>query len=528
MRRKLIRQLLAGIAVGALLVPVVVSPASAAPVSQVQSSQVRWEPCEQDGAALCGTLDVPVNWADPSGPTIELALAKRPATDPEARRGSLLVNPGGPGGSGVDSALWATYGDELRRHFDIIGFDPRGVARSAPVMCAVDKISALPADAIRTSADFTRMVTASRALADDCRSRSGPVFDHVNTLQVIRDIDAIRVAVGDPQLNFLGMSYGTLMAQQYAELFPTRVRAIVADSTMDHSLDARGFAVTQAATGQDSFNEFVAGCSRLPQCALHGRDIRAFWRRLLDRAGRGELPDPDDHSYKITKRDLVNFVLGNVNYQPYWLDIAAELERVDAGRPWGVPAARQSTEEQPPTVVPFAYQAVLCEDWNLGAQNIGQWRSIVDAAQLASPDLPDLPRAAIGAICLGWPSTADNPQRPVAPTNQAKLLFVNSLHDPATGYNWALGATAQFGDHAELLTYEGWGHIVYGRVACADEAIEAYLIDLVVPADGTRCAAAPPPGTESDQARGRSAGPSAEVPPLAPLRGTPALPTWLF
>ncbi|WBB51982.1 alpha/beta hydrolase [Verrucosispora sp. WMMD573] len=523
MRRKLIRRLLAGVTVGVVLAPLATSSASAAPAGDVQ-----WTPCEQDASALCGTLEVPVDWADPDGPTIELALAKRPATDPTVRRGSLIVNPGGPGGSGVDSALRATYGDALRRHFDIVGFDPRGVARSSPVMCTLEKINELPVEPLKTSSAFARMVSATRALADDCRANSGPVFDHVDTLQVIQDIDAIRAAVGDTQLNFLGMSYGTLMAQQYAEMYPTRVRAVVADSVMDHSQDARGFAVTQAATGQDSFDEFVAGCARLPQCALYGRNIRQFWQRLLDRAARGELPDPDDHTYKITQRDLVNFVLGNLNYQPYWLEIAAELERVDAGRPSGMSSAARAAAEEPPTVVPFAYQAVLCQDWNLKAANVTQWRSILADAQRVAPDLPDPPRASVGAICLGWPTPADNPQRRINPTNESQLLLVNSLHDPATGYNWALGAADQFADHAELLTYEGWGHIVYGRVSCADEAIEAYLIDQVVPAEGTRCAAAPPPGTTSARGRASSqdSGPVAQPP--VPLRSEPALPTWLF
>ncbi|MBX7268134.1 alpha/beta fold hydrolase [Micromonospora sp. Llam7] len=529
MRRKLIRRLFAGVTVVLVLVLVLV-PLAPSSASASLAGDVQWAPCEQDTSALCGTLEVPVDWSDPDGPTIELALAKRPATEPAVRRGSLIVNPGGPGGSGVDSVLWASYGDELRRHFDIVGFDPRGVARSSPIMCTLDKILDLPGGPIKTSGAFAAMVAASRALADDCRANTGPVFDHVDTLQVIRDIDAIRAAVGDAELNFFGMSYGTLMAQQYAEMYPNRVRAIVADSTMDHSQDARGFAVTQAATGQDSFDEFVAGCARLPQCALYGRDIRQFWQRLLDRAARGELPDPDDHSYKITQPDLVNFVLRNVNYQPYWLDIAAELERVDSGRPSGASAAASESAEEEPRVVPFAYQAVLCQDWNLAARDFRQWRSITAAAQLVAPDLPDPPRATVGAICLGWPTPAANPQRPVTPTNEAKLLFANSLHDPATGYNWALGAAEQFGDHAELLTYEGWGHIVYGRVACADEAIEAYLIDLVVPAEGARCAAAPPPGTASAGARGRAsspdAGPAAQ--PLVPLRGESELPTWLF
>ncbi|WP_422768781.1 alpha/beta hydrolase [Plantactinospora sp. WMMC1484] len=525
MRKPLIRKLVAGMAAGLAVIPLAPLAASAAPTGPVE-----WAPCAEDATALCGTLEVPVDWADPDGPTITLALAKRPATDPAARRGSLIVNPGGPNESGVNTALGGTYSGELRRHFDILGFDPRGVARSTPIMCSLDRILALYDGSVDTPAAFVEMVTTSRDLAADCRSRSGPVFDHVDTLQVVRDIDAIRSAVGDEKLTFFGMSYGTLMAQQYAELYPDRMRAIVADSTMDHSQDARGFAVTQAATAQDSFNEFVAGCARLTECALYGRDIRQFWHRLLDRAARGELPDPDDPSYRITQRELVGFVLRNLRYQPYWLDIASELERLDTGRPSTASAAAGQPADEPPTVVPFAYQAILCQDWDLKARDFTEWDSFLDAAQREAPDLPDPPGAQAGAICLGWPTPANNPQRPVTPANDTTLLFANALHDPATGYNWALGAAGQFGDRAELLTYEGWGHIVYGRVACADEAIDSYLIDLVVPANGTRCAAAPPPGTTSSAARSRAASPEADPPaaPLVPLRGDRELPTWLF
>ncbi|NLU78892.1 alpha/beta hydrolase [Micromonospora sp. HNM0581] len=522
MRRKMIRRLVAGVAVGVVLAPLAPLSASAS-----RTDDVQWMPCEQEASVLCGTLEVPVDWADPGGPTIGLALAKRPATGSVERRGSLIVNPGGPGGSGVDSVLRTDYGDELHRHFDIVGFDPRGVRRSSPIMCSLDRIAALPSGHIKTASNFAQMVAASRALADDCRAHTGPLFDHVDTLQVVQDIDAIRAAVGDEKLNFLGMSYGTLMAQQYAEMFPDRVRAVVADSVMDHSQDARGFAVTQAATGQDSFDEFVAGCSRLPQCALYGRDIRQFWHRLLDRAIRGELPDPDDLSYRITQRDLVTFVMNNLNYEPYWLYIAEVLEQVDAGRPSGAAAAEETVAEQPALVVPFAYQAVLCQDWNLAVNDFTAWRSIQDDAQQVAPDLPHPPRASVGALCLGWPTPANNPQQRIDPTNETKLLFTNSLHDPATGYNWALGAADQFGDHAALLTYEGWGHIVFGRVDCADEAVEAYLIDQIVPADGTRCAAAPPPGTTSARGRRPAQDPGPTAPPV-PLRGEPGLPTWLF
>ncbi|MEJ3745312.1 alpha/beta hydrolase [Actinomycetes bacterium KLBMP 9797] len=512
--------LVAAVTTGLALVHV--PAAQARPAAAQAAGAIGWTPCPEDASAECGTLQVPATWSQPGGPMIDMAVARRPATDPAARIGSLIVNPGGPDVSGVNMALWSHFGDDIRRRFDIVGFDPRGVARSTPIMCSISILNRLTS--VVDQASFDRMQAATRDLAADCRARSGPHFDHLDTLEVVRDIDALREAVGDPKLSFFGMSYGTLMAQQYAQVFPTRVRAIVADSNMDHSQDKVGFAATQAAAGQDTFDEFVAGCGRVPECALYGRDIRQFWQRLLDRARRHELPSPDDPSYFITEADLVGFVLRWLTAQPLWLEVAAELVRVDEGgsATGRAAAAPRIAADEPPTVVPFAYQAILCADWNIAPTDYPSYRAIEAYAQRFSPDLPRVPRAMVGAICLGWPP-ANNPQRRIVATNEAKVLLVNSRHDAATGYPWATRVAAQFGSRAVLVTYEGWGHIVYGRDQCADGIIERYLVSLEVPVPGTTCPAVPPPGTA---ATALDAGGSALAPALAPLGAAPEWPTW--
>lgn len=211
-----------------------------APTAGGWSGRIDWRACPErpdDPGTRCGTLRLPVDWARPGGETFPLALARRTATDPAARIGVLVFNPGGPGLSGVDVALTADsqLGPDVLRRFDVIGFDPRGTVRSAPVRCSSALLAQQPSLTPGNAAEFERLRTYNRQLRDDCRAQSGPLFDHLDSVSVARDTDAIRAALGERQLSFYQWSYGTLIGQAYAELFPDRVRALVMDSVMDHS-----------------------------------------------------------------------------------------------------------------------------------------------------------------------------------------------------------------------------------------------------------------------------------------------------
>ncbi|HEX8631407.1 MAG TPA: alpha/beta hydrolase [Catenuloplanes sp.] len=496
-------------------------------------ARIAWAPCPQDATADCGTLKVPVNWARPHGPTFELALARRKATNPAARIGSLVINPGGPGGSGVGTVLGRQrFTKQLTERFDIVGFDPRGVGASNPVMCSSELLDAAPNRLLKSQAEFDRLAAYNRRLAADCRARTGPVFDHVDTVSVVHDIDAIRAALGDRKLSFFGVSYGTLMAQQYAELYPHRVRALVLDSNMDHSLGTRAFLDTESATAQDSFNEFVAGCARDERCALHGRDIRAFWANLLARADRGELAGGE-----IGSLDLIGLTVGSF-YGPNWLGLAEFLVALDTGVPpseeqkravgadtmpgvvakakaWRQPAA---PEEPTPDATHNPFAAVFCQDWAVPVRDYRDFARHLERQRRIAPDVRFSPLALTAVTsCIGWPGRVNNPQHrlrvsPVSPT----LLMVNALHDPATAYQWAVNAARQIGREAVLLTYEGWGHGVYGREPCATGAIDRYLVAGTLPARGTRCAGVlPQPPAEPGRraaAPERPPGPGPNIP----------------
>lgn len=225
------------------LLAVVLTVPLAEGVGVQQLGPIEWRQCPEDRAVSCGTLQLPVDWSEPGGATFDLALARRVATDPARRIGALFVNPGGPGGSGVSFALAAaaTFSPEVLQRFDIVGIDPRGVARSHPVVCSADALgqpgdTALP----RSPAEFAALVAFNRRLAADCRQHTGPLYDHVDTVSVARDIDAVRAALEEDEINWYGASYGTLMGQLYAELFPGRIRSMVNDGNMDHSLGHAG------------------------------------------------------------------------------------------------------------------------------------------------------------------------------------------------------------------------------------------------------------------------------------------------
>ncbi|GAA3117778.1 alpha/beta hydrolase [Planomonospora alba] len=493
--------------------------ASAAPVpGTAPAASIAWTPCPEDPTAECGTLKVPVDWARPGGPTIDLALARRKAADPAARIGSLVINPGGPGGSGVDFAIGSAgyFSPEITRRFDIVGFDPRGVARSHPVVCSTELLSRMPYPVLKSQAEFDALLDYNRRLREDCRARTGPLYDHVDTLSVVRDLDALRAALGERKLTYYGISYGTLIGQLYAEKYPHRVRALTLDSTMDHSLGTRAFLDTETETAQDSFDEFAAWCERDAGCALHGKDVRAFWAGLHARAERGELHLPGEPEITLTPLDLTGLALGAF-YGPSWAGLAELLVALDTGTapPAGlVPRIERQNAE----VTPFP-ERVFCLDYHLPIRDYREYAAHLRRSAKIAPDMRYSPLAlSMTAICLGQPEPVPNPQHRLRVRGGTPLLVGNALHDPATGYAWALGTARQLGRQGVLLTYEGWGHGIYGRGECTTGAVDGYLVSLTLPGRGTRCPAVPPV-----QSRAKS---GQQPLPLLPPGPRPTVPGW--
>ncbi|MBT8224009.1 MAG: alpha/beta fold hydrolase [Dactylosporangium sp.] len=474
------------------------SPGSAAAADQPQRT-IAWAPCQEDPTAECGTLALPIDWAEPDGPTFDLAVARRAATNQSTRIGALLLNPGGPGLSGIDNYIF-TGGDrlsaEIRSRFDLVGFDPRGTQRSNPIICPGRTWVSGPYLYPASQADFETVVGHNQQLAADCRERTGPLFDHVDTLSTVHDLDALRAALGESTLTFYGASYGTLIGQQYAEVYGDRVRAMVLDGTMDHSLGTRDFLVTESASLHEALTGFAAWCDRTDACPLRTRGTQAVFAELKASAERGELISRT--GTLIKPYDLVVRVLrASAGPAEDWVSVAAWLHDLTVAQPTDPVAQPTDPVAMPPTalaadgdddIAPAGVAAPFCQDWDLPIDDYDQYSDLLRQMAEASPEMGPS-RLALGRAiaCLGWPGTVNNPQHPLRVTSGPTLLLVNSRYDPATGYNWATNAASQLADRAVLLTYEGPGHVLYPKSACIADSIDAYLIDRTVPASGSRC-----------------------------------------
>ncbi|MEV4055092.1 alpha/beta hydrolase [Amycolatopsis sp. NPDC049688] len=464
------------------------TPASAA-------GTVDWQPCADAPGADCGTVTVPIDWAHPDRGTTTIALARRKATDPGARIGSVLMDPGGPGGAGAGEvkAGWSLSA-EITKRFDTVGFDPRGVGDSTPIKCGLAELIADHPPVPRNQAEFEQLAQYNRKVGESCTRITGPLAQYGDTKSVARDMDAIRAALGEPKLTYYGVSYGTLMGQQYAELFPDKVRALVLDSNMDHSqVTAWEFLHSETQSVQAEFREFAAWCDRTPACALHGRDVSALTRALQDKAARGELKDPRSGD-PVTPLDLASGIQGNF-YGPDWGRLASVLRSLADG------TAAASAKLRDDIGVNTVFQSVFCDDWRLPVHSFAELEIYRRAAAAFAPDVKVNAlawRAVTG--CVGWPDPAGNPQHPLQVHGAPPLLMLSSRHDPATPYAWSQAAARQSG--STLLTYDGWGHGAYFKHSpCVTKAADDYLITGKLPARGTHCAAVEP-GAEQARAAG--------------------------
>ncbi|WP_434739478.1 alpha/beta hydrolase [Micromonospora sp. SH-82] len=489
------RQSLTGVAIAALTaVALGVPPAHASPQTGPgdAGTGIDWQPCPDEPAAQCGTVTVPVDWADPTGETIEIALARRTATAPAERVGTILTNPGGPGASGVADVkaggIGGSFDDDVRRRFDVVGFDPRGVGDSHPIRC---RMSTGPDPELfpTTAEHFDDLREWTRAYGESCRELSGPHVDFLDSRSVARDMDAIRAALGDEKLTFYGNSYATLTGQQYARLFPDRVRAMVLDSTMDHSQATTwDFLRSETKATQDGFDQYVKWCKRSTDCALHGQDARKVFTDLYARAERGELVDPRT-SQHMSPTDLLSDTQWTF-LGPYWEQLSQRQAELAGSEPEPADGVR-TTVQTSGEPVEDPSSAIFCQDWRLPLRDVEQVESYRKRLAAVAPQMRvNLQAWGSTLLCLDWPTPVRNPQEPLRWDGVPPVLLLNSRYDPVTPHEWARNVARQSG--AVLLTYEGSGHAVYSLgSSCVSAATTRYLIDVVTPPRDTRCPAVP-------------------------------------
>ncbi|TWG08720.1 alpha/beta hydrolase [Saccharopolyspora dendranthemae] len=464
---------------GVLLAAGALAGAAAAP-AQAEAG-LDWQPCEQNAEVECSTVQVPLDWANPQGEQIDIAVARRPATDPARKIGTLVAMPGGPGGTGVSWLVGGSpFDPEIAARFDVVSYDPRGFGGSHQLQCDPALMEEMPDVRPDGPEQFEGLKDYNRRASDDCRARSGAIVDHMDTASVARDIDAFRAALGEQQLSLYGISYGTLTGQMYAEQFPGRVRSLVLDSVFDHSQDTSGFMVTQAEAAEDSFDEFAKWCDRDAACALHGEDVGAVYDELYKRAEAGELPQPGG-TEPMTPVELSRGVIGAF-YGPDWHSLATQLDEMRNDQPTTV--AQQQNPVPNPT-------AAFCNDHRIEAESPEDYARLFEQQEQAAPHLRGGVGGALAPYCLDWKAPVQNPQHVPDIRTEAPVLILNALHDPATGYNWATNVDSQI-ERATMLTYDGWGHGVYTRSECTAKVTHDYLIDGAMPAEGAHCPAVEP------------------------------------
>ena len=471
------------------------APSDVAPeLVRFYDQQLEWTGC--DGEFECATLTVPLDYTSPAGETIELALLRVPAGDQSQRIGSLIVNPGGPGASGIEYARAArsVATKQVLERFDIVGFDPRGVGQSNPVDCLADNDLAafVAADATPDDAgEISAIDSASAEFATGCRQQSESLLPHIGTNDVARDMDVLRGVLGDQQLHYLGKSYGTALGAAYADQFPQRVGRMVLDGALDPSLSGTDISLQQAAGFEQAFQSYVDACLETERCPLGSTKEQALAR--FDRL----LADIDAEPLPADGRELTQSLAVLGVALPLYFDksqgypaLGAALARALDGDGTALMTladiylGRESSGSFHGNQNEAIY-AVNCLDSN-SVHSVADVEAEVGAYAAASPRFG--PYLAWGnLVCAHWPVPAANDIGPVTAMGAAPILVVGTTGDPATPYGWAVGLADQL-ESGVLLTYEGDVHTAYMTGSdCVDAAVDAYLLEGTPPSDGARC-----------------------------------------
>ena len=474
------------LALGATLI----APAGAAS-DPTGAPALAWKPC---GAGVqCATLTVPQDDANPAGPTFDLALIRAPARDPKRRIGSLVTNPGGPGGSGIEflRGELGSLDPTLRDRFDVVSWDPRGTGSSDPVDCGYDMDRYYALDSSPdTPAEQAALVAGTQAFVDACWRNQGDALRHVSTADTVGDLERIRAALGDPGLTYLGYSYGTSIGAEYAEAHPERVRALVLDGAVDPSISASDGEVQQAAGFEGVLDDFFVWCARRRSCAFHGGgDPKAAYLALSRRIDRAGLAVPGSRPTRRLSQSEFDLGVASAIYggrDGYQL-LARALADAERGRGATVAALADSYTERRPDgtygTSQDAFLAISCAD----GPPVGTIADVAATGAAAAAVAPILgPGIVSNALtCALWPFQGP-PAAPVHVTGSPPSMVVGTLDDPATPVAWARSLATQLG--ATLVTAPGYQHTAFGQGnACVDTAVVAFLVTAERPPGPVTC-----------------------------------------
>ena len=474
------------------------------------SQKVSWYACDKkgmdeaksgkDAGFTCAKVKVPLDYDNPGGETIEIAVKKR-AADGESI-GSLFINPGGPGGSGIElvDSAGSYFSKNLTSSYDVVGFDPRGVGASTAVDCLTD--AELDAERAGANDPATPSATATQERAqkmgETCASKTSTagLLDHIDTISAAKDLDILRAVDGQQALTYLGFSYGTYLGATYAELFPASTGRMVLDGAVDPSLSAEELALGQAKGFEASLRAYVENCqSSKLGCPLSG-DVDSGVsqvREFLESTKTAPIPTSD--SKRPLTYDLAVYgVLGSMYQTRTWPSLTLGLSQAmgKEGKPDGSSLLKLadlvSSRESDGTYSnngAEALMAVNCLDYPVQGDNTS-WEENAKAVKEASPTFgsqllyPD-------AYCQGWGHTSSRKREKITASGAAPILVVGTTGDPATPYAWSQALADQL-ESGQLMTWKGNGHTAYGRSNdCVKKAVDTYLLNGTLPDKGLTC-----------------------------------------
>ncbi len=471
------------------------------------TGSAKWTPCPDVPQDLvgrgatgmeydCASVPVPQDWSNPkNGKTFDISMIRVRSQSQHDRIGSLLINPGGPGGSGIDTAVYLSFGQglgglpsEITDRFDIIGFDPRGVGRSDPIKCISNSdqdasFAAVP-DPV-SQADFNAYVALNQKIANECGAKYGAELPLFSTEQAAKDIDSLRAAVGDPKLSYLGFSYGTLLGATYAQQFPTKIRAMVLDGAVDPKQSYVEGSETQAKGFERAFTNFTNWCKQTPGDCPIAPDARKAVTDAIATADAKKVKGTDGRI--ATSGWIFVAVISSLYTESGWPTLATAISNLQKGNPKGIfDLADQYAERNPNGTYSNLFDANLavnCADTN-GAPTVAQVRAYQAQWRAKYPLFGG--SLAVGMLpCTFWPGKRD-PVPAGAATGAPPIVVVGTTGDPATPYENTADLAGMLGV-GHVLTWEGEGHTAYPSTSCIVSAVDKYLLNLQVPQVGLKC-----------------------------------------
>ena len=465
---------------------------TAADLKRYYEQNVSWERCRSDKE--CATIKVPLDYAKPDGETIELSLLKVPAESKRQRVGSLVVNPGGPGASGINYAAQTStfFGNELRQAFDIIGFDPRGVGASTPVQClSDDELDEFVAtDPDPDNAEEIRQGDELLAqFGQGCVDESGALASHMSTVEAAKDIDIIRAVVGDKKLSYFGASYGTFLGATYAELFPKRVGRMVLDGAIDPSLSMEQLNLEQAKGFETALRAYVGYCVDGGDCVL-GDSVDAGTariRKFLDDVEAKPLPAGDGR--ELTVGNAVLGIWAPLYNEGNWPILDSALKTAFDGNGSVLMALSDAyTSRGPSGYVDNSLEALyavncLDHDDSIPADEVP---ARIAEFEEAAPTFGAIFAFGLSS-CSQWPIHTGRVPEPIHAAGAAPILVVGTTRDPATPMRWAEALADQL-ESGILVRRDGDGHTGYrAGNQCVDDTVESYLVSGKVPKADVSC-----------------------------------------